>query len=119
MIISSPSAAAAAVMMSSCLPRSWAARPADHVYHQEHDGDAQPGVGGSRRRGPEQMRQDDRQQRNVGGRDHRPGGGQGCADLRPRWQVPALQLAAQKFSVFLGEPVHASVTSMETVRGSV
>jgi hypothetical protein len=65
-----------------------------------------PALAASGGRGPEQPREDERQQRDVGGGDHRPGGGQPRADICPGRYLPGFQLLAEEVGVFLGGPVH-------------
>jgi hypothetical protein len=90
-------------LLPALQPGRAASRPA--VDHQFQQGRYQAGVGGIPRRGAEQPRGDEEQQRDKGSADHRPGGRQRRADVAPCRQVSVGKLLAEYLGVLLGDPV--------------
>ena len=106
-IITSPSPAATAVARRSRQPCSCDERAAHQPWITSSTVAAtSPTLAAARGRRPGQPGQQQREQGREGRADHRPGGGQGSADGRPRRQDPALRLLGQDLGVLFRDPVH-------------
>jgi len=84
--------------------RSTTGRPA--VKYQHDDRNRERNVGRCRLRRPEQSTEDEYQNRNVCGRNHRPGARHAVPDSWPHWRIGVHSLLAEDLGVQLGYPIH-------------